>query len=255
MQTQTVSITFYRFGGLLDRAWALTQMAFTNARLRRVPDIGFCKVFGTGSGESFDPFQNFGVYAILATWPDLDTARRRVDEAPVFRAYADRSAEHWTVYLRPVKAWGRWDGGEPFEATGTAPSPAAVGVLTRATLKKRFLPAFWKRVPAISDATVREGHLLFKLGMGEIPLLHQVTFSVWNDFEAMVTFAYRSGAHREAVKMVREHGWFAEQLFARFDVLDFEGSWGGRPPLPLEILAPATAPAPRGETVRAADAA
>lgn len=248
---QTVSISFYRFDGALPKVWALVQMAFTAGRLAHVPDIGFFKVFGTGSRESFHPVQNFGVYAILATWPSLAVAKRRVAEGVVFEDYRRHAAESWTVYLSTVKAWGAWDGRAPFEVAEAPATPVPVGVLTRATLRKRHLAAFWKRVPAISDATVRQDTLMFKLGMGEIPLLHQVTFSVWGDFQSMVRFAYRSGAHKEAVRQVREHGWFKEQLFARFAVLDFEGTWNGVEPLPRTAIADGAATS--GE--RAAEAA
>lgn len=241
---QTVSISFYRFEGFWPKFWALSQMAFTGGRLARVPDLSFHKVFGTGSRESFHPVQNFGVYAILGIWPSLEIAKERVAGVPVFADYRRRAAESWTVYLNTVKAWGEWDGTSPFEASGDGSTrPLPVGVLTRATLKKRFLGDFWKRVPEISDDTVRQESLMFKLGMGELPLVHQVTFSVWGDFEEMVTFAYRSGAHREAVRMVREKGWFHEQLFARFEVLDFEGTWNGRDPLPREAIAAGRPPA------------
>jgi len=246
---QTVTITFYRFNTGFGRYWALVQMAFTNARLRRIADIGFAKVLGTGTGESFYPLQNLGVYGILATWPDIETARTRLAEARVFRQYRRHASETYTVYLECARAWGQWDGKAPFAAAGK-PRPGPVGIITRAELKKRHLPAFWRRVPAISHATVQRDHLLFKLGMGEIPLLNQVTFSIWDDFDAMVTFAYRAGAHREAVCQVREKGWFREQLFARFSVIASEGSWGGYDP-----LARANAEAPAEPPLANADAA
>ena len=49
----------------------------------RMPQVGFWKLCGSGTGQGFTPKPNFGVWAILATWPDAATARASVDTAPV----------------------------------------------------------------------------------------------------------------------------------------------------------------------------
>jgi len=71
----------------------------------------------------------------------------------------------------------------------------------------------------------------FKIGMGEVPWLHQITFSIWPDEHAMANFARRDGPHAQAIKAVREENWFAEELYARFEILDEIGTWEGKPPL------------------------
>ena len=53
------------------------------------------------------------------------------------------------------------------------------------------------------------------------------TFSVWDSADALEDFAYRSTEHVRAIRRTRELGWYAEQLFARFEVLEAEGSVGG----------------------------
>ena len=97
--------------------------------------------------------------------------------------------------------------------------------------------SFWRRVPNISMTIGKQDMLAFKLGLGEIPWLHQVTFSIWHDRQAMEAFAYR-GFHAEAIARVREEGWFSEELFARFRVLDAEGQWEGGNPLSLAYESP-----------------
>ena len=47
----------------------------------------------------------------------------------------------------------------------------------------------------------------------------------------MKDFAYRSPKHREVVQLTREEAWYSEELFARFAVVDSEGTWGGVNPL------------------------
>ena len=71
---------------------------------------------------------------------------------------------------------------------------------------------------------------MFKIGIGEVPLLHQVTFSVWPDTASMAAFA-RRGPHAEAIRAVRDEGWFNEELYARFRLTGTAGTWQGRDPL------------------------
>lgn len=226
----TVSVSFFRFGSVGARSWALAQMGFSRRALRLTDGIGFHKLFGTGTGEGFDPLPNTAVYAIMAVWPSEAVARRQTTTAPVFCRYRRRAAESWTVFLSPTHSRGRWDGGDPFVVQPRREGPIAV--LTRASVKPRHLLRFWRNVPDINGAIRAQDHLLFKIGMGEIPWLHQVTFSIWDDRRAMCAFA-RSGAHGAAVHGVRQGGWFSEELYAHFAVAGHDrGTWEGRCPLP-----------------------
>jgi hypothetical protein len=40
----------------------------------------------------------------------------------------------------------------------------------------------------------------------------------------------RRTAHRLAIQRTEEEHWYAEELFARFEVLDVEGTYAGRTP-------------------------
>jgi spheroidene monooxygenase len=224
-----VSFSLYRFEGLRDRLWAFAQMLFARRSLRRTDGIGFWKLFGSGTGEGFTPVPNTAVYAILATWPDLATARVSVAEAPAFRRYAVRSAERWTLFLAATSARGRWSGRTPFDVSA-APAAGPVAVLTRATLRLGTLARFWSRVPAISRVIGSDPNVAFKIGVGEVPWLHQVTFSIWPDAASMAAFA-RQGPHAAAIRSVRREGWFREELYARFRVVGEAGSWRGGSPI------------------------
>jgi len=70
----------------------------------------------------------------------------------------------------------------------------------------------------------------FKIGIGEVPMLQQVTFSIWPNKASMDAFA-RTGPHAEAIRAVRDEGWFKEELYARFAVQSDSGTWGGTSPL------------------------
>lgn len=231
---QVVSISFYRFGSLSARLWAFAMMGLARGAMARTPDIGFWKLCGSGTGEGFTPKPNFGVYAILATWPDEATAMRETSRG-VFARYRDRSVEDWTVYLAPTSARGDWAGVQPF-TPGASPQGGPIAALTRASVRPRMAARFWGRVPNISAVIGRDPSVLFKLGIGEKPLVHQVTFSIWPDAAAMNNFA-RTGPHADAIKAVRTDGWFSEELYARFSLVSDRGTWGGTSPLlPKETI-------------------
>ncbi len=233
--SQTVSLSFYRFASPMARAWAFAMMGLAKRPIRRTPDIGFWKLCGAGKGEGFTPRLYPDVFAILATWPDAETARARVAETPIFLRYASMATEAWTVFLTPTSARGQWSGAEPFEAQGAA--DGALAALTRATIKPSILTRFWGRVPNISAMIGKNSDVAFKMGIGELPLFQQVTFSIWPSKAAMDAFA-RTGPHAEAIRAVRDDGWFKEELYARFVVQSDMGTWGGTSPLKqLEVAA------------------
>lgn len=227
--SQVVSLSFFRFDSIGARLWAFAMMGAARSAMKRVPDIGFWKLCGSGSGEGFTPIPNTGVYAILATWPDLETAKERIAETPVFNRYAKTASEAWTVYLSTQSARGEWSAQSPFQVSKSAET-GPLAVLTRATIKPSRALRFWKRVPNISEVIGADPNVAFKIGIGEVPGLHQVTFSIWPDALKMANFA-RTGHHAAAIKAVRDEGWFNEELYARFSVVAETGSWNGSSPL------------------------
>ncbi|WP_227285636.1 spheroidene monooxygenase [Boseongicola sp. H5] len=227
---QAVTLSLYRFDSLAARLWAFGQMATARFALKALPEIGFFKLCGSGTGEGFTPIPNTGVYAILATWPDAGTARRVMDQARVFCRYAAMASETCTLYLGSRSARGAWSGQAPFE-TSDAPIDGPIAALTRATLKPSVALRFWRRVPDISQLIGEDPNVMFKIGVGEVPLLHQVTFSIWPDAATMAGFARADGPHARAIRAVREERWFSEELYARFSVDDVTGTWEGRVPL------------------------
>ena len=225
---QTVSISFFRFSGPLARFWALAMMGQARRPIANIPDIGFWKLCGSGKGEGFVPNITPEVFAILATWPDAETAKKRADEASIFKRYRAKATESWTVFLTPTSTRGNWSGQEPFEAQPETTGPLAA--LTRATIRPNILKRFWGRVPDISTMIGKDPNVAFKIGIGEVPMLQQVTFSIWPSKAAMDAFA-RTGPHAQAIRAVRDEGWFKEELYARFVVHSDSGTWGGTSPL------------------------
>lgn len=226
---QVVSFSFFRFGSVRARLWAFVMMGLARPAMARLEGIGFWKLCGSGTGEGFTPRPNLSIYAILATWPDELTAHNAIERSSIFARYRHMASEDWTVFMSTDCARGEWSGKTPFQPSNTSHT-GPLAALTRATIKPSNIARFWRRVPDISIVIGQDPNVMFKVGLGELPLLNQVTFSIWPDTECMAGFA-RTGPHAEAIHAVREEGWFNEELYARFTLLSDLGTWGGTSPL------------------------
>jgi len=235
-EMQTVSLSFYRFATPLSRLWALTMMGAARLSLARIDGLQFWKLCGSGTGEGFTPVPNTSVYAILTVWPDLDRARDALGTERIFDRYRARVSEHWTLFLTPYSARGAWSGHRPF-AEETPAQSGPIAALTRATVRPAVAAQFWKRVPDISGVIGHDPNVLFKIGIGEVPLLQQITFSIWPDSGSMAEFARNNGPHAQAIQAVRDGKWFREELYARFRVADEVGTWEGQSPRILKDIA------------------
>ena len=193
-------------------------------RMAGTPGLRFVRHLGTGRGAAMGLGGDLRRWATFAVWDDdeaLDTS------LPV---EAPRAAETWTVRLDPLGARGSWGGEQPLPAErGTTDGPVAV--LTRARLRVRSWPAFYRAVPAVEAALHAAPGVLAVVGVGEAPVGLQATFSLWRSTEAMESFAAAPGPHRDVARRARAEGWFAEDLFARFRPYASTGTWGGRDPL------------------------
>ncbi len=234
----TATLSLFRFTGLRQRLWVIGQMGAARFALRHERKALFWKLCGSGTGEGFTPKPNWGVWAIVAVWPDEATARERTAQSPVWQRWCAHASESCTIFLSPLSARGSWSGVNPFVPETEPHAPAGpLAVLTRATVKPTRALRFWNRVPDISAVIGQDPNVIFKIGIGEVPLLHQVTFSIWPDAAAMAHFARGDGPHGRAIKAVRDEGWFTDELYARFRVLGAEGRWHGHSPLPLTAKA------------------
>lgn len=233
---QSVTLSFYRFSTPLSRMWALMMMGAARVSLPRIDGLCFWKLCGSGTGEGFTPVPNTAVYAILTVWTDEDRARAAIRTEPLFRRYARRASEHWTLFLTPYSARGAWSGQSPF-VEESPPPVGPIAALTRATVRPSVAARFWKRVPDISGVIGQDPNVLFKIGIGEVPLLQQITFSIWPDSDTMASFARKNGPHAQAIRAVRDGKWFREELYARFRVSGETGSWEGQSPRILKDIA------------------
>lgn len=220
---------------------ALLRMAADRPALRRMPGLRFAKLLGTGDGRTFtvrdsDPTR----WALVSSWASREAADafERSGTAARWRRIA---AERWRCDLMPLSSHGRWSGRdpfggeplgrEPFGKPGGARWDGPVAALTRARLVPRKALVFWRAVPPVSADLRRSPGLRATLGIGELPVGLQGTFSVWDGADSLREFAYRRPAHVEAIRRTAQHGWYAEELFARFAVVGSSGTLFGRDPL------------------------
>ncbi|MGH7454819.1 MAG: spheroidene monooxygenase [bacterium] len=230
------TLTLFGYTSAKERLWAFAQMAFARPKLRHVSGLRFWKLLGSGHGRGFSLRPNWSRYGLLAVWENAKAAEIFFEISTLIQAYRRHADEIWTVWLLPIEAHGAWSGVNPFLPLTAPPSDGPIAVLTRATIRLSRLHAFWSAVPAASRALDGATGLLASIGIGEAPFIRQATFSLWRSMDDMQAFAYKTAAHREAMRRTRAENWYREELFARFVPVASEGTWEGRNPLSAILL-------------------
>jgi len=202
---------------------ALLRMATQRDAVRRLPGCTFVKLLGTGRGRTFTPADaDPCTWAILACWNTEEQARE-FDDSLVVRRWQGGALAMSRFLLVPLSAHGRWSGQEPFGRPARQPWPGPVAAITRARIRTRHLRAFWAAVPPVTGDLLARPGLIGALGIGEAPVGLQGTFSLWRSAVDLQAFAYRGSAHTRVIARTTEVGWYAEELFAQFAVLDSGG--------------------------------
>jgi hypothetical protein len=209
---------------------AVARMGWDRLHLRRTPGLRFAKLLGTGSGRTFtlrdaDPLH----WGLLAVWDDA-AAARAFAAGPTSRGWAALAREQLDVRLAPLASRGRWAGREPFGDPVPRRIDGPVAALTRARLRPSTARTFRRAVPPVSAELHTVPGLRLAVGIGEAPLGLQGTFSLWDGTGRLNEFAHRRPAHVAVVERTRSVGWYAEELFARFEVLEVSGTFGGTRP-------------------------
>jgi hypothetical protein len=215
----------------VDRvAPALARMATGRRALRGTDGLRFAKLLGTGSGRTFsvrdaDP----GHWALVSVW-DGPAQAEAFERHRVARSWADAATERLRVRLTPVSSRGSWSRSEPFSPAAEPERDGPVASITRARLRPSRLVRFWSAVPPVAADLHGTPGLRLAVGIGEAPVGVQGTFSLWSSARELVDFAYRRPVHTEVVRRTPVDGWYAEELFARFSVLEVTGTHRGREP-------------------------
>jgi hypothetical protein len=201
-------------------------------RLLRTGGARFWKLLGTGDGRTFTPRDaDPRHWALLATWDDA-AAAEDFEGSRTARAWERLADERLRVALRPLASRGAWSRRAPFgdPRPTRADSAGPVASITRARIRTLRNRAFWRAVPPVSTDLHATPGLRLAFGIGEAPVGLQGTFSLWDDAASLQRFAHRGAAHTDVVARTAREGWYAEELFARFTVLDVTGTYAGRRP-------------------------
>jgi hypothetical protein len=227
---------------------------------RAGPRPDFVKLLGTTSTGRYDVRATDPLrWLLLASWPDRHSAAS-FEAGPLARAWSAVARQAWRATLVPLSGHGRWAGRQPFRSErqpwdrqpfrseqqpcrserqplrpgspGRAPVGGPLVVLTRARLRLRSAPRFWRAIPEVGRLLAGQPGLRVGFGIGEAPIGWQGTLSVWDSAAAAEAFAFRApSAHVAAIRAARTERWYAEELFARFALRDSAGTIDGRDPL------------------------
>jgi len=200
---------------------AIVFMAINKIQLKRLPGISFIKMLGTGKGESFTPKDADPTrWGILVTISENQISN--LDKSFVIRSWQKICKKEYRVILKPISSHGFWSRKQPFSVEKFDWS-AKIAAVTRARIVWRKNLIFWRAVPPVTESLHQSPGLLNAIGIGEAPIGLQGTFSVWKDAASLRDFAYKGKAHSEAIKATSAQQWYAEELFARFAVIEERG--------------------------------
>lgn len=192
--------------------------------LAGIHGLKFSKVLGCGAGNGFSVLPDFGTYVLLMVWENATLAQQAFKEQALLLDYQRLSTDHQILYMQGIGGHGTWDQQSPFEKVKAQDDTSKIAVITRATIYKRKLAQFWRYVPSVSKSMEGAPGLNFAIGIGELPLIQQATFSVWEKASFMMDYAYSMPKHKEVVKQTKLRGWYREELFYRFLISSSEGT-------------------------------
>lgn len=217
------TLTVFRFGDGA-RLWAFKQMGRARAPLAATQGLEFWRLCGCGGGEGFSVRPDLSRYALLGVWESEQALGEFFSESPVIAEYGGRAAEGWTIALLTTRGRGVWGGTCPFgPGVQDLPEGLPAVALTRARLRVAGIVPFWARVPAINRKLLAAPGRRLSLGIGELPWVQPVTFSVWDGVDELERFAHGGREHADAARAAYARGWFAEDLFYRFAAIGSAG--------------------------------
>ena len=203
--------------------FAFMSMALDRMRSRKFTGVSFSKLLGTGSGETFTPND-----ADLSRWGMVVVIEKSridaLDNSSLVTNWRRRATSEFRAVLSPLSSHGLWARKNPFDFTQPLSKPdATIAAITRARIKWHKNAKLWGAVPPVVSDLHNSPGLIAAIGIGEAPIGLQGTFSLWQSASALRDFAYKGQAHQVAIEQTKSIGWYSEELFARFEVLELRG--------------------------------
>jgi heme-degrading monooxygenase HmoA len=218
--------------------FAIVAMGLHSLVLRLNRKAKFYKTLGCGKGGTFSKWPDWQQWGILVIQDDivkhLDPAKNYQQQLNnIYGSFIARwwkffGCEQWTVILQPIEGHGTWNGKEAFgQLPPKSEYEGPIAVMTRASIRLRKLPRFWKHVEGAANEMAGADGFIFSQGIGEWLWLRQATLSFWESKEQMKQFAYKMKDHAEVIRKTRQEKWYSEDMFVRFTVLATMGSIHG----------------------------
>jgi heme-degrading monooxygenase HmoA len=220
--SQTVIISFFKYQGRKNKWQALGRMGRPPLLDKDIEGLTFWKALGSGSGNGFSIWPDWATFGLLTVFNSEEDANNFLN-SEVITAYTETTINYSHVIMKSIKAHGQWSKQEPFISTIKYDASKPIAVITRATIKPKLAYKFWRYVPAVSKSMDGHKGLIYSKGIGEWPIFMQATFSFWETGDDMMAYAYKNEKHADMVKKTRELGWYSEELFSRFHVIEVKG--------------------------------
>ncbi len=208
-------------------ASAMRTLAFGRAALARDGRVAFFKLLGSGQGGGFSVWPSVHHIGLFCTFAVDFDAEAFLATSPLVERVRGHAADLFICRMAAFSLRGTWGGFAPCAVSCVEPADGPVAVITRASIRLRKAPAFWGYAAPAEAQLARVNGCLLAMGLGEAPLLRQVTFSIWENQAAMTRYA-ASDAHGHAARAARTNGYFSEEMFARFTPVALNGRWNGR---------------------------
>ncbi len=207
--------------------FAFLSMAIFHLPLFLNKKLRFYKLMGSGKNGTFDIWPDFNQWAVMlffnaSAFPEKETGllSRMLAGKFIMGWWAFFKVKTQVFLLEPYAGHGSWDGQRFVDPKEKNPDPEGkIAVLTRASIRLSKLSQFWKAVPATAEKLEENKGFIYSIGIGEIPLVKQATFSIWESLEDMKAFAYKKMAHQDVIRRTRKESWYSEEMFLRFRVI------------------------------------
>ncbi len=221
MSGQFITIRFIEFSGFSAKRHAFAEMGRSLVSGWSAPGLVFSKHLGTGAGNGFSIWPNFGLYAWLGVWESPEHAGEFFQHDARWLAYSSPSNQISGWDAIPFKGKGTWNSLQPFVFSNQDDSwEGPVAVITRASIRWHKALLFWWNVPSASKHLEGKQGLKYAKGVGELPLFEQATFSLWESASNLDQFAYQSKEHAPMIKKTRKYDWYSEEMFIRMRVVN-----------------------------------
>jgi len=204
---------------------AIWHMAVDRLSLKRDNSVGFFKLIGTGTGETFTPRDaDPTLWGLIVTMDEESVAD--FDAGTVVTAWRKFALAESRYLASPISAHGKWAGLQPFEVDFELGKTwtGQVLAITRAKIRWSKNLRFWHAVPPVIESLRGGSGIESAIGIGEAPLGLQGTLSIWSDGAALKDFAYKGEAHSAVIRETVSRRWYSEELFARFALREVRGS-------------------------------